>query len=69
MLLAIDAGNTHIVFAICDGEHLKGQWRLSTIEGRTQDEYAVWMLEIMRQARLKPEDIKVAILSSVVPNC
>jgi pantothenate kinase type III len=30
MLLAIDAGNTNIVFAACEGENVRGQWRAVT---------------------------------------
>jgi type III pantothenate kinase len=29
MLLAIDSGNTNIVFAVYDGDTLKGEWRAS----------------------------------------
>ena len=41
MLLAIDAGNTNIVFAVYDGENLRAQWRAVTNIARTADEYAV----------------------------
>ena len=53
MLLAIDAGNTNIVFALFDGERLAGQWRLATDARRTADEYAVWLLALMREAGLR----------------
>jgi type III pantothenate kinase len=67
MLLAIDAGNTNIVFAIFEGEELKGSWRSSTDSKRTADEYAVWFTQLMALAELKPSDVDGCIISSVVP--
>jgi pantothenate kinase type III len=43
MLLAIDAGNTNIVFAVCEGTIVHGQWRAVTSTPRTADEYAVML--------------------------
>lgn len=67
MLLAIDAGNTNTVFAIFDGETLRGQWRMATDARRTADEYGVWLLQLLQRAGVKPEAIKNAIISTVVP--
>ncbi|WP_114391797.1 type III pantothenate kinase [Oleisolibacter albus] len=68
MLLAIDAGNTNVVFAVFDGEEKRGHWRISTDGRRTADEYAVWLTALMTMKGLAPRDIKAAILSSVVPS-
>ena len=68
MLLCIDVGNTNIVFAIFDGESLRGQWRMSTISHRTSDEYAVWLRQILSQEDIQFSDITGAILSTVVPD-
>ena len=43
MLLAIDANNTNISFAIWDGRELKGSSRTATEGKRTADEYVVWL--------------------------
>lgn len=67
MLLAIDAGNTNIVFAVFDGDEQRRQWRSATDANRTSDEYAVWLTQLMTQAALKPDDIDAAIIASVVP--
>jgi type III pantothenate kinase len=67
MLLAIDLGNTNIVFAIFDGEKIVGQWRSSTATMRTSDEYAVWLTKLMATENSKPGDIDAAIIASVVP--
>ncbi|AWK85786.1 type III pantothenate kinase [Azospirillum thermophilum] len=67
MLLAIDAGNTNVVFAVFDGDEKRGQWRISTDSRRTADEYAVWLFSLMALKGLKPADVDAAILSSVVP--
>jgi type III pantothenate kinase len=67
MLLAIDAGNTNIVFAVFDGDHLRGEWRASTNVERTADELGVWLTQLLTIAGLTHTDIDAAIIASVVP--
>jgi type III pantothenate kinase len=67
MLLAIDAGNTNIVFAVFDGEEVKGEWRASTHTDRTADELGVWLMQLLTTAGLTRADITKAIIASVVP--
>ena len=68
MLLAIDSGNTNIVFAVFDGEGaIRGEWRSSTNTERTADEYGVWLGQLMQKADLTPEDVDAAIIATVVP--
>jgi type III pantothenate kinase len=68
MLLAIDAGNTNIVFAVHDGNEFVHIWRCQTISGRTSDEYASWLHQLFSQTTLQFSDITDAIISSVVPD-
>ncbi len=67
MLLAIDAGNTNIVFALFDSAKMVGAWRSSTNAHHTADEYAVFLRTLMQEANLDPRSIKAAIIGSVVP--
>ncbi len=67
MLLAIDVGNTNIVFAICDGETIKWRWRISTDGQRTADEYAVWLHQLMQLEGVERAHIDAAIIATVVP--
>lgn len=67
MLLAIDSGNTNILFAVFDGDQVRGEWRSSTKTDRTADEFGVWLTLLLGTAGLKPEDIDAAIVASVVP--
>lgn len=68
MLLAIDAGNTNFTFAVFrDGEMLQS-WRCRTDAGRTADEYAAWIFQLLSIHSLKLDDITNAIISSVVPD-
>lgn len=67
MILVIDAGNTNVVFAVFDGEKLRGQWRISTDSRRTADEYGVWLTQVLEHAGIQPSLIKGAVLASVVP--
>lgn len=66
MILAIDAGNTYIVFGILDRERLCRSWRISTERFRTADEYIVLMEGLLRRADVSAEDLEGCILSCVV---
>ena len=67
MLLAIDAGNTNIVFALYEGEKVRAQWRAVTQASRTSDEYAVWFSQLLALEGLSFADLKSAIIATVVP--
>jgi type III pantothenate kinase len=67
MLLAIDAGNTNIVFAIYDGPRMRAQWRAVTQVARTADEYAVWLNQLLALEGLGFADLDAAIIATVVP--
>jgi len=67
MLLTIDAGNTNTVFALIDGDAIVEQWRLSTDDQRTADEYLVSISHLMALHDRKPADVSGAIIASVVP--
>ncbi len=67
MLLAIDAGNTNIVFAIYDGTRQRAQWRVATDGQRTSDEYAVWLTQLLTLEGLSFANLDAAIIATVVP--
>lgn len=68
MLLAIDCGNTNTVFAICEGEDIRGEWRIATDGRRTADEYAVWLTQLFALDGLNRDDVTGAIIATVVPD-
>ena len=67
MLLAIDAGNTNIVFAVHDGKETRAEWRAVTETTRTSDEYAVLLQPLLQLQGLTFADIDSAIIATVVP--
>jgi len=67
MLLAIDSGNTNIVFAMFDGDQVKGEWRSSTDTNRTADEFGVWLTQLMAMEGMNRHDVTHCIIASVVP--
>ena len=67
MLLAVDVGNTNIVFGIFDGSRLGESWRLATLRGRTADELRVLVGRLFAEAGLDPARVSGVVLSSVVP--
>ena len=67
MLLAIDAGNTNIVFALVENGDIRARWRIATDPRRTADEYAVWLHNLMALQDFGPGDVEAVILATVVP--
>jgi type III pantothenate kinase len=67
MLLAIDAGNTNVVFALFDGREVKARWRIATDPRRTGDEYAVWLMQLLQIRGVDRSAITNIIISTVVP--
>ena len=67
MVLAVDIGNTNIVFGGFEGEKLKFVVRISTDDSKTEDEYASKIRSILSIHNISAEHISGAIISSVVP--
>jgi type III pantothenate kinase len=67
MLLAIDAGNTNIVFAVHDGKEIRAEWRAVTETTRTADEYAVLLNPLLQLQGLSLADLDSVIIATVVP--
>jgi len=68
MLLAIDAGNTNIVFALLDADGaIKARWRIATDARRTADEYAVWLHQLLSLEGYERSAITAVIIATVVP--
>ncbi len=67
MLLAIDAGNSNIKFAVFDGSEMKALWRIRTEAGRTTDEYTALLSALFAQSDLTIGQISGVAMMSVVP--
>jgi type III pantothenate kinase len=67
MLLVIDAGNTNVVMAVHDGTEWRGTWRIATDPQRTSDDYAVWLLSLLKLCDLNRAEISAAVIGTVVP--
>lgn len=67
MLLAIDAGNTNMVFALVEDGEIRTRWRVATDARRTADEYAVWLHQLLEIEGYSKSDIDAAIIATVVP--
>ena len=68
MLLAIDCGNTNIVFAVYDGDEQRASWRISSDSRRSTDEYTVWLTQLMTLNNINVDDIQGVMIASVVPD-
>ena len=67
MLLAIDAGNTNVKFALFEGSEIKARWRISTDARRTADEYAVWLNQLLIMQGIDSEVVQTVVIATVVP--
>jgi type III pantothenate kinase len=67
MLLAIDAGNTNIVFALVEDQAIKARWRIATDPRRTADEYAVWLSQLLTLEGYDRGQVTGVIIATVVP--
>jgi type III pantothenate kinase len=67
MLLAIDAGNTNVVFALIEDGTIRARWRIATDPRRTADEYAVWLSQLLALEGYARSDVTGVIVATVVP--
>jgi len=67
MLLAIDAGNTNIVFALVEDGAIRARWRIATDARRTADEYAVWLHQLLALEGHDRSAVEAVIVATVVP--
>ena len=67
MLLAVDVGNTNMVFGIYEGAELKGSFRTMTDSGRTSDELGLLVCQYFQRFGLDLDQIEDVVIGSVVP--
>jgi type III pantothenate kinase len=67
MLLAIDAGNTNLVFALVKNGEIRARWRIATDPRRTADQYAVWLHQLLELEGYEKADVDAVIIGTVVP--
>jgi type III pantothenate kinase len=74
VLLAIDVGNSNIVFALfpsrADGAlepEAFAQFRVESIRTRPGDEYAALLSQLFEVRGLDPKQVRAVIVASVVP--
>ena len=67
MLLAIDAGNTNLVFALVEGGEIRTRWRIASDPRRTADQYAVWLHQLLELEGFSKSDVSAVIIGTVVP--
>lgn len=66
--LAVDIGNTQMVFGLFEGEKLCSHWRLSSNHSLTSDELAWQLHGMFEQFGHQPKNIDGIMAASVVPH-
>ena len=67
MLLAMDVGNTNIMFGVHDGLAWRHHWRVRTVRDKMADEYRVLVRSLLREGDLTMADFDHIVIASVVP--
>ncbi len=67
MILTVDIGNSNIVFGGFEGDELVFVARMATDITKTEDEYAGHILNTLSLHKVEKEQVKGAVISSVVP--
>jgi len=67
MLLAIDIGNTNTTLGVFDGEKLRVTYHLATHVSQMSDEYAVYILSLLKHSGIDSAAITEGAISCVVP--
>lgn len=68
MILTLDVGNTNMTGGVFKGEDITATFRITTKMPRTSDEYGILLCNLLQQNKIQTEEIKDAIICSVVPN-
>ncbi|PVX51905.1 type III pantothenate kinase [Balneicella halophila] len=68
MLLAIDIGNSNVVFGLFDKDKLIDMWRVHTVVNKTSDEYEAIFRTFLASRNIKIDSISRVVISSVVPS-
>jgi type III pantothenate kinase len=63
-LLAVDIRNTHTFLGLLDGEEVTDHWRVSSLEGRTADEWSVLLLGLLGD---RVDEVDGVALCATVP--
>ena len=67
MLLAIDVGNTNIMFGIFTGEKVKACWRVATHREQTEDDLGMVIKNLLQHGGIDWQEVSAIAISSVVP--
>jgi type III pantothenate kinase len=67
MLLAVDIGNTNVKLGVFDGDEMRTTLHLATRTSQMPDEYAVYILSLLRQRGIEISSINEGAISCVVP--
>jgi type III pantothenate kinase len=67
MLLAIDIGNTNIVYGVYQGDHLLAHWRNRTDRQKSSACYQTLLEQALHSRKIEPEQLNAVVITSVVP--
>jgi type III pantothenate kinase len=69
MLLCLDVGNTHILGGVFKDNNLLFRFRCKTQLIGTSDQFGMFLINIMQNNNILPENIEATAVASVVPGC
>ncbi len=68
MILALDVGNSQIYGGVFDQDELKLQFRKTSKNGNSSDEFGIFLRTVLRENYVEPKQIEKIGICSVVPD-
>lgn len=69
MILCFDIGNTDIYGGVCRGREVIAEFRKSSQQAPSADEFGVFLLQILSSRNIAVESLEAIAVASVVPDC
>src|SRR5438270_1408309 len=67
MILAVDVGNTNVVFALVAAGEIMARWVIATAPRRPADQYGVWLHQLLELEGFSRDQVEGVIIGTVVP--
>ncbi|KFI59563.1 type III pantothenate kinase [Bifidobacterium gallicum] len=67
MIIAMDIGNTNILWGFLEGDTITGRYRIATKTAHTADEYGLMLRQFLAMSGYHMSDVEDVIIASVVP--
>jgi type III pantothenate kinase len=68
MILALDVGNSNVYGGVFEGDQLRIQFRKSSTQGFSSDEFGLFLRAVLRENSIDPARVRTIAICTVVPD-